>query len=645
MNNKTAVKLKTISMIENEKVSFYIDAYQRGYRWTKVEVKDLLQDILDFSQTDYESHDNNPSKFYCLQPIIVTKNKLNDTWKVIDGQQRLTTLYLIYLYYINTEGVRKHDLPFKLHYNGKPQLEKCFMQIQKEEYYKESEIIAAIDEFKSDIDCYFVLSAYKEIVLFFDALDTPETRNQITDMKRVFDNFMKVIWYELIDCDEREETSLFTKINVGKIPLTNAELIKALLLHSKDGQLSPYQDNLAITWDEIEAQLSDENFWGFLANDKSKYSTRIDFIFEIMATNINESLFKQKDYTKYYIEQIYNQRYFSFYVFNNYVRYLVGKDNKTDYVKEIWSNVTDYFNMFKDWYQNRKWYHLIGYVITLSGKKYVSKLCDLSKMYLNIDKNHEREYKSSFEEWLREEIRYSLDKDSNKSKKISKHFVESYVEDLQYGKDNDKIKNILLLYNISFLELLESQTDARFPFDKYKNDEINWDIEHINAVATDRPTDLYDREENACLIWLNTALNIPHIDKIKTAEGISVTELINSAKQKKLYLDGNDKTFVTIYETIINYFNGSGENINSISNLTILDSGTNRSYKNDVFPIKRRKILENCTKEIFIPLCTRNIFLKAFIEADNLIQWGEEDGEAYQNDIVEKIATYLKLEE
>ena len=180
MNNKTAVKLKTISMIENENVSFYIDAYQRGYRWTKVEVKDLLQDILDFSQTDYESHDSSPSKFYCLQPIIVTQNRSDDTWKVIDGQQRLTTLYLIYLYYINTEGKRKHDLPFKLHYNGKPQLEKCLTQIQTEGYYEEKELIAALNEFKSDIDCYFVLSAYKEIVIFFDALDTPETAACIT---------------------------------------------------------------------------------------------------------------------------------------------------------------------------------------------------------------------------------------------------------------------------------------------------------------------------------------------------------------------------------------------------------------------------------------------------------------------------------
>ena len=49
-------------------------------------------------------------------------------------------------------------------------------------------------------------------------------------MKSVFDNYMKIIWYELVDCDSEQEVTIFTKVNMGKIPLTNMELIKALLL-------------------------------------------------------------------------------------------------------------------------------------------------------------------------------------------------------------------------------------------------------------------------------------------------------------------------------------------------------------------------------------------------------------------------------
>ena len=70
--------LKTINDLEN--LNFYIPNYQRGYRWGKIEVNALLQDILDFYQTD-----RNKESFYCLQPIVVKKDFKK--YKVIDGQQ------------------------------------------------------------------------------------------------------------------------------------------------------------------------------------------------------------------------------------------------------------------------------------------------------------------------------------------------------------------------------------------------------------------------------------------------------------------------------------------------------------------------------------------------------------------------------
>ena len=91
--NDTFVCLKTLSDIQNQGLTFYIDAYQRGYRWTEIEVRDLLEDIHEFSKCGYAANPS-VSKFYCLQPIIITKQD-EKKYKVIDGQQRLTTLYLI----------------------------------------------------------------------------------------------------------------------------------------------------------------------------------------------------------------------------------------------------------------------------------------------------------------------------------------------------------------------------------------------------------------------------------------------------------------------------------------------------------------------------------------------------------------------
>ena len=90
-------------------MKFFIPSYQRGYRWTEQQVKDLLNDILEFSQKKKQE-----SEYYCLQPLVVKRKDkdvlssikaatsieevetlLKGSWEVIDGQQRLTTLFII----------------------------------------------------------------------------------------------------------------------------------------------------------------------------------------------------------------------------------------------------------------------------------------------------------------------------------------------------------------------------------------------------------------------------------------------------------------------------------------------------------------------------------------------------------------------
>ena len=80
-------------LVNNIKGDFFIPAYQRGYRWEKEHVQMLLNDV-------WENGDNN----YSLQPVVVKKLDEN-TYELIDGQQRTTTLYLILKY-------MKQVLPF-----------------------------------------------------------------------------------------------------------------------------------------------------------------------------------------------------------------------------------------------------------------------------------------------------------------------------------------------------------------------------------------------------------------------------------------------------------------------------------------------------------------------------------------------------
>jgi uncharacterized protein with ParB-like and HNH nuclease domain len=77
-----------INDLLKEKKNFIIPAYKRGYRWTKRQVEELLNDIRDFQK---ESESKPKEAFYCLQPLVVSE--IESGWVLIDGQQRLTTIY------------------------------------------------------------------------------------------------------------------------------------------------------------------------------------------------------------------------------------------------------------------------------------------------------------------------------------------------------------------------------------------------------------------------------------------------------------------------------------------------------------------------------------------------------------------------
>lgn len=74
---------------ESSKIHHYIiPSYQRGYRWGKDEVEALLDDVYNFLD-DPKNH----ASSYWLQPIVV--RAIEGKWEVVDGQQRLTTIFLI----------------------------------------------------------------------------------------------------------------------------------------------------------------------------------------------------------------------------------------------------------------------------------------------------------------------------------------------------------------------------------------------------------------------------------------------------------------------------------------------------------------------------------------------------------------------
>lgn len=82
---------KTISKVFSEDYSFSIPAYQRPYSWERQQVEELLSDISD-AMGPHASSDG----FYFLGSIVLVKQHGSADAKVVDGQQRLTTLTILF---------------------------------------------------------------------------------------------------------------------------------------------------------------------------------------------------------------------------------------------------------------------------------------------------------------------------------------------------------------------------------------------------------------------------------------------------------------------------------------------------------------------------------------------------------------------
>lgn len=83
----------TVGSLVGKGKTFTIPYQQRGYRWRVRNLLELLSDLIEFIE-------HPTSKCYCLQPLAISEE--GNTCKIWDGQQRLTTLFIL----LRTLGVQ-----------------------------------------------------------------------------------------------------------------------------------------------------------------------------------------------------------------------------------------------------------------------------------------------------------------------------------------------------------------------------------------------------------------------------------------------------------------------------------------------------------------------------------------------------------
>jgi uncharacterized protein with ParB-like and HNH nuclease domain len=548
--------------VGNIEGKFYVPAYQRGYRW-KDEVKILLNDI----------HEIEEGKNYSLQPIVV--KKLDDNkFELIDGQQRLTTLYII-LKYIK-EFLPKSQLKFSIDYQTRKNSWKFLESIDFNTSANDTNII----------DEYFFNEATKTIVEWFGAQDD-ESQTAI-EISSKLNRKIRVIWYE-VDSSE-DSVALFTRLNIGRIPLTNAELVKALFLSRNNGIDDRKQLEIATEWDIIEKELHNDSLWYFITNNNpSVYSTRIELIFDLMAEKQNGE----------------REKFFTFFHFADRIKESREKS-------EVWKEILRYYQRLKEWYQNIDLYHKIGYLVA-SESNDIRELINNSKDIT----------KTAFQNSLDKLIADSID------------FKKEY-SDLAYNNKTDYgfIEKLLLLFNVETIRQKSDET-IRFHFDKHKQED--WSLEHIHAQQSQG---LNTREQ--WVEWLNLhSKSLQGID-FKTDENI-LKDMSEAVSDDKLSGD----TFTALFDRVVAILSedGSFDYTNSLSNLALLKQSDNSALKNSTFDVKRNKILEMDKTSDYIPVCTRRVFLKYYTpsEYNQLHFWGKADRDGYISAMDKVLRAYLSL--
>lgn len=605
--NTAQIPMKAIADLRG--YEFIIPAQQRGYKWTEENLHELFQDFLDFIDK------GETKKVYCLQPLAVVP-KGGGRYIVLDGQQRLTTLFLLFKVIF---GEEIYSFSF-----------------ERDESYTDDEVVGrwellrnitdTIDD--STIDTYFISKAYRTIRKIYHENLNDGQRESIMKLLGAdkSSKSVQVIWYEV---EKSKSHSTFRNLNSGKIPLSNTELIKAYFLNRTSGLKDGLREQAATLFEEMEQLMKKDCFWYMYNSEGQKEcQSRLDFIFNLVSgcTPENYSINPRWSFRNYFDKK---------------------ETGKT--IEEKWQAVRHTFLRLKDLYENPYIYHYVGFMTFCKDKGTNSE----ALLSWSHNKN-----KSELIDVLRSKISTILKKRHNSLCEYS------------YASGPSALRRLFLIYNIETIlfrfeevnknnELALMNLFERFPFELlYKQ---SWDIEHIASKTDNDFKNANDRED-----WLISIKS----DLGDFYDSIGCVELEKKYKtsQKKEDFDLlYNKIMVYCeshsgFDTIPDYIEEDSANTgvsrkdkDQIGNLTLLDSHTNRSFHNALFPRKRQIVLvagglrsndkeDEKIKRVFIPICTGQCFTKSFRRASNvnLNTWTQPDADAYYNDIELKLNKFFK---
>lgn len=597
LKKPTSVKVGELCQ---EKFNLKIPSYQRGYRWTEKEVLRLIEDVFHYDA-------KKDGSFYCLQPLVVRhiESNGNHVWKVIDGQQRLTTIYLI----LKTIGYKGEC--YSLEYEREKLLDKIYNK-----------------ELDSEASCeiWHLTMARKAIEKWLNKNADKENGNNKVLLTNILEHccFILYVMKEDDHWTEKEidqmEHNLFNNLNSGKISLTESELIKALFLHNI-GEVKTVKEVKQISMSEeldlMERTLREDEMWYFLAGDQKKPSSCVDYLYKVWYLSQYAEIPQDVDYPIF-----------------SFLEESITSD------KEMlckWEEIKKCFHIITGWYNDPLLYNLIGY---LEGRKF--------------PKSSPQDYPPFHEYLLAKFYKFSTCKTKNQKLPTREEFIE-YVKgqclfsipknyiDARFDKDKNEVFNILLLLNVAMLvnnksALLIQDSNkttgrgtetkvGRFPFHVFHT--VKWNVEHISPQNPKDKFELLKRLRSLKNEYKEQNQS-DDIEKQNLPDDIEkLYKMLENSENNLSALD-NDADYISLSSKFVL----EKEDVMLLRNLTLLTEHDNKAIGNRFYFDKRNRLNAYQSQGSFIPAATINVFSKWYSQTPNgFIFWDENDQQAYQEAI------------
>jgi len=573
-----SIPLSTRAVAALASERFFVPHYQRGYRWEADQVEELLNDLAEFEDV------KEVREFYCLQPLVVkpkTKGNVVVELEVVDGQQRLTTLFLI----LRRLSGDQRTPPFQIRYARHPETENGL-----------NDLLRSIDD--PTAKRQFIPPDYS----FLRKADQTVQKWLENHPGRLFPSLTnsdgrcaKFIWHEL----DSEAAPAFTRLNAGKIKLKDTELIRALFL-KREASHETERQQIALHWDQMERRLHHPEFWSFLVEKRTKNErpedeeTRIGRLFRWIAPRENWPVGE-----RVMVDRIYQE--------------LQDHGSRI----KFWAELEELFATLETWFEDNRLYHLVGFLIH-QGRAVPQLVEQALTMRRTV-----------FLQALKREVRENV-----LGKTATKGGIKDFLSTLNYDEHGPVVRSILLCLNLATLEPQTNRTSSvRFSFHAYR--EVGWDLEHIRATAERPPEGLPKLKATLEAIgkyWTDS-------DRSPGPLGEDVKKIPDTLAR------GTQAELDALYQKLRDQMEGANDlgASNGLENLTLLDVEINRGYGNSPFAVKRAWVLGLKHDACYVLPCTRTVFAKGYsAEPKNLLNWTKTDADQYLKGIAATLERYFE---